>query len=510
MQGGLAIPQGAELWLLARGAPGAIDAAPLHPAAGSPLALVLPGGARAVLPAEPPEPGTLRAWLAESGLGQPGIEAGRGMGVAPGSALALGAAAPVLRNAGSDEALALRVTPLTLAVLPAQTARQPVAVMLAGRSALPVALPEGGKRLQVDLAAGTAAIAGWQGADAVTAWAGAAPASRTMQGGWTEALLVNTGPGPAPVALSFVPAPAEAPLRAGTVEKRFFGAAGAFDRAVEAGTGARLMLAGNAEATVAFADGRVRRGRAIALDGPARAVVSHGAGPLAVWIEADGIASWPVVAARPVSPPERLTLSGPAMALRLSPDAPVLLHATTTAPVLLALVQGDLQQGAAATPELFPAGAELHRALAAGPAELRLYSPHDGPLSGTLELSVQPVTPIGEGLGATVTVAPGGSAVFGFELAKAATIGVGVRAEPDDAAVRVLDSAGRVLGEGVAQLRTLKPGRYLLEARVPPPAATTLLRPAVIGITPRGSGPPPEVARHYLELVGLAPQGDAP
>lgn len=140
---------------------------------------------------------------------------------------------------------------------------------------------------------------------------------------------------------------------------------------------------------------------------------------------------------------------------------------------------------------------------------MRLYSPHDGPLAGTLELSAQPVTPISEGLGPTVTVAPGGGAVFGFRLARAATIGVGVRAEPDDAAVRVLDAAGAVRGEGVAQLRALPAGSYLLEARVPPGAATTILRPAVIGITPRGSGPPAEVARHYLELVGLAPQGDA-
>ena len=427
------------------------------------------------------------------------------MGVAPGSALALGAVPPVIRNAGSDEALALRVTPLGLTLLPVQTTQLPASAMLDAHTALPLRLPAGDKRLQLDLAPGTAAIAGWQANDAVTAWAGATAISRTLQGAWTEALLVNTGSAPAPVGLSWVPSPPQAALREGGLEKRFFGAAGGFERVVQAGGGARLVLAGDAEAVVSFADGRIRRGRSVALDGPARAVISHGIGPLAVWIETEGSSPWPQLAARAVTPPERIALSGPAMALSLAPDLPVLLHATTTAPVLLALVQG----GGPATPELFPAGAELHRALAAGPAELRLYSPHDGPLSGTLELSAQPVTPISEGLGPTVTVAPGGSAAFGFTLAKAATIGIGVRAEPDDAAVRVLDAAGKVLGEGVAQLRSLPAGHYLLEARVPPDAATTLLRPAVIGITPRGSGPPPDVARHYLELVGLAPQGDA-
>ena len=85
--------------------------------------------------------------------------------------------------------------------------------------------------------------------------------------------------------------------------------------------------------------GTVRRGRSIALDGPGRAVIAHGIGPLAVWIEADGMSPWPQPAAQAVDAPVRLAMSGPAMALRLSPDSPVLLHATTTAPVLLALAQ---------------------------------------------------------------------------------------------------------------------------------------------------------------------------
>ena len=44
--------------------------------------------------------------------------------------------------------------------------------------------------------------------------------------------------------------------------------------------------------------------------------------------------------------------------------------------------------------------------LGAGAAELRLYPPSDGPLTGSLTLSAEPVTPIGEGLGTPVSVAP--------------------------------------------------------------------------------------------------------
>jgi hypothetical protein len=45
----------------------------------------------------------------------------------------------------------------------------------AQRGATP--LVAGGKRLRLNLPAGAAAVAGWQAADAVTAWTGGTPAS---------------------------------------------------------------------------------------------------------------------------------------------------------------------------------------------------------------------------------------------------------------------------------------------------------------------------------------------
>jgi hypothetical protein len=177
------------------------------------------------------------------------------------------------------------------------------------------------------------------------------------------------------------------------------------------------------------------------------------------------------------------------------------LHARTTAPVILALDQ----VGRAGLPSLFPAGAEFNRYLTAGAAQLRLISPHDGPLGGSLDLSATPVIPTGEGLGDAVAVAPGGTALFAFEVAQNGAIGVGIRADPDRATVRLLSGDGAALGEGVAMLRRLTPGHYLIEARVPPDGETTLVRPAVIGIAPRAKVPPAEVARHYLELVGMVP-----
>ena len=393
------------------------------------------------------------------------------------------------------------LTRLELATLPGRTLDAPLQVTLPPGSALPVTLPAGDKVVQLDLGAGVAAFAG-----GAAAWAGGAPLSRTMHGGWTALLLVNLGSTPAPVGLLWQ-SQAAVSLTPGEVSKRFFGAAGSFETAFVAPAGAHVIVAGAAATLTAIgADGTVRRGRDVAVSGAGRVVVEHAVGPVALWIAADGVSPWPQAAAQAVRLPAHLPLTGEAMALTLNQPAASLLHVSTTAPVLAALVQA----GRTDAPRLFPAGAELHVMLAAGPAELRLYSPTDGPLTGSVAVSAEPVIAVSEGLGAPVSVAPGGTAAFGFSLAKPATIGVGVRADPDRAVVRLLDASGAVKGQGVAQLQTLPAGSYVIEAHVPPGAPTTVLRPAVIGITPRGNGPPPEVVQQYLELVGMKPQGTSP
>jgi hypothetical protein len=490
-----------DAWLVAREAL-SLAAGSAIPAAGVPVALSLPGGLRAPLPAVAAATGHVLLWKAESGIGQPGL--GGGMDVAAGSALAIGAPNLGLGRADGDDGLRLRLTRLEPALSPEKPLTEPLHVLLPPGTALPVTLPAGAKHLALDLPAGLAAIAGWKSADAAIAWSGAASLSRSLAGDWTEVLLVNTGASPAPASLSWQMQPAEPALRPGVILKRFFGAAGSLELPLEAQAGARVAAAGPVSMTLIEADGSVLRGRTLKPRGPGRLVLRHGVGAMAVWVETDAVSPWPSATAQPTTMPAHLAMSGAAMALGLTQDRPVLLHATTTAPVLIGLHRA----GASDTPQLFAAGAAFNRLLPAGDSELRLFSPQDGPLSGMLDLAVEPVIPIVEGVGAPVSVAPGGAVLFGFTLARAATIGVGVRADPDRATVRLLDETGRLLGQGVAQLRQLAAGRYLVEAQVPPGAPSTLIRPAIIGITPRGDGPPPDVAQTYLAMVGMKPSGD--
>jgi hypothetical protein len=369
--------------------------------------------------------------------------------------------------------------------------------LLGSRTAQPVSLRPGAKKIEINLSAGAGALL--DGGDRpITVWGGHEAVTRTLEGTWTSVTLLNTAENSAAVSLAIAPAQGDGKVVADKVLKRFFGAAGSLSLRVEARAGDRVVIAG-ATATFVADSGSVVRGTSLALSGPGELTVDHEAGLVVAWIERGGASPWAVAAARPLVAPQSVKLDGQAMRFSLKQDAPVLLHARTTAPVILSLAQGS------GTPEilLYPAGAALHRYVGAGDAELRVYSPHDGPLAGSLELTATPVVRVAEGLGEARAVAPGATALFGFEVSRAGPVGVGIRSEPDRATVRLLDATGKQLGEGVAQLHRLEPGRYLVEARVPANGRTTTIRPAIIGISPPPAGPPPEVTLQYLEMVGL-------
>jgi len=485
-QGGLLVPQGNDLWLI-----GPRHAAPrlaLVPA-GTPLTLTLDADARAALPVQN---AALTAWVAEA-PGQPGLQGGHGMGLAEDSSVALteaGATATVW-NAGADDVLRVNLHPVALRL--SDAALPPAA--LAPASAVVVDLPESALRLHLDLPPGAAAVAGWPEPGAVTAWAGRGAISRTIEGSWHRLLLVNTGAAPAPVTLGWDRVDQPAALTPDAAVKRFFGAAGSLDLRVAAQAGQTLNVAGATDATFLGDNGAVARGPRLRLAGPGRLVVTHGPGLVAAWLEGAGAHPWPMPAPVAAVLPSTIALAGTAMRLALAPAAPALVRLRSTAPLILAVND--------AAPMLFAAGVAESFYLPAGGASLTLISPQDGPLTGSLALTASPVLKAVEGLGAAVTVAPGDSVAFGFALTAPARIGVGVRAQPDQAELRLLDAHGSTLATGAAMLRDLPAGDYVLQARVPQDGTTTIIRPALVGLVPRPNGPPPETIAYYRALAGL-------
>ncbi|AVA26356.1 MULTISPECIES: lysozyme inhibitor LprI family protein [unclassified Rhizobium] len=495
---GLFAPQSDHLWLVSRAA-GHVQVSPAQTDAE--IALTLAPGDQAVVPATPPLPGKVRLWRADSAFGQPGLTAGRGMGVSLNSAVALADNRDLrVWNAASDESLQMRLRPIDAAELEVVQLNGTYTATIPALSARPVKLTNGVKRLTLDLAPGIAVVSAPSTTQLLNVWSGAAPLSRSIATSVEEIWLVNLTNDAASARVSLSPGQAVT-LGNDQIKRRFFGTVGSEEIAVDAMKGDVLNVSGGA-ATFVGADGRVLRGDHIPVSGPGQLIVDHNAGLVALWLERGGESPWPKPEPKTTTLPQSVTLEGEAMAFRLDPDPPIVLDVSTDAPVIVGLEQNghrDLQ--------LFPTGAEFHRYLAAGEAVLTLYSTHEGPLSGSLDMTATPVVPVNDGVGAPVVLAPGATALFGFEVKNSGNIGVGLRSDPDLAIGHLLDAKGQVLGEGVNQLKQLAAGYYLLEARAPADAPTLVVRPSVVGLSPPPAGPPPEIINDYLQRAGLKPTG---
>ncbi|QGM98173.1 hypothetical protein [Methylocystis parvus] len=488
---GALAPQAQALWLLTRDCK-----AKAHVAAfewlGQEVALDIGEGERAFLPPLGAPRGKTRLWLARSTFAQPAIDAGKGMGVAQGAALALASdAAPQLWNADGSAAMRATLSAIDVETRPAVGGGALYAGLVLPMSALPIDLEKSGAPLALDLAGGLAAFTDKQGV-----FGDGAAVSRVLNGASDRVLLVNMTETPLPARIART---TDAPLAltTKTALKRFFGVAGQIALPIDAQKDDRLIVFG-ADATVVSQSGRIQRGRDLTLDGPGDVTLDYKPGLVAAWIERGGAAPWPQSAARAATAPQRVALEGAAMRFAVKRDAPVMLTASSGAPALVSFTQNGKRETFA-----YPAGVEFRHYMAAGDATLDIYAPHDGALSGALDIAAQKVIEAHEGVNDAIAVAPGASALFSFETKRNGDIGVGVRAEPDRVSARLLDASGKTLGEGLGQVMKLAPGRYFLEARVPADATATTIRAAIVGVSPPPASPPEEVVADLLDKAGM-------
>ena len=311
-------------------------------------------------------------------------------------------------------------------------------------TAQPVTLATGDAPLALELPAEVAAFAAPGEASDLAIYGGASPLAATYHGAPPSGggfWLVNLSNTPAPVLAA--PAPGKRETASTThALKGFFGAAGEIVVPVDGAKGDRLVSLGG-ETRFVSRDGAVSSGAAIEIDGPGVALLDHPPGLAALWLERAGKGPWPAVAAKPLSPPGHVALEGLAASFALHQNEAVLLTARADAPAIVAFTQNGQRDVRA-----FPSGVELRRLMIAGDATLEVYSPHDGPLTGGLDVFTSPVVEAHEGVNDAVTLAPGAAALFAFETKREAEIGLGLRAEPDRATLRLLRADGQPLGEG--------------------------------------------------------------
>jgi len=506
------IPQDRRLWLLKPvAADETLTLAPVVPTGTATARLTVPAGRSAYLPAAATDKDQIAFWHVESHSGQPGIDAGHGMGVAADrSAVALAGSAQdvrLWRADATDEALsvALRRRDLRLAAL--ETAPLGTGgVQLAAGEARRLRLPAGHKRLRLDLPAQTAAVLGWGDVRPLTLWTGDRALGFGLDPDAETLLLANLGESSAPVSWSLAPSlVAPTRLAPGALFRRFEPTAGVLLLQAEGQAGLELIARGRGVSVTALnADGSVRRGDQIPLAGPAHVLLEHGPGLLAAWLAGEGSDPWPRVPVEPVPVPSVFALRGPAQVLQVDFDHPVMLYGRSSGPLLA----GVRRDGRAASPALYPEGARFAYNLPAGRSELWVMAAQEGDLAGVLELQASAVQPLGEGLGQPFLLAPGGARLFGFQVTRAGPVGIGVQATPDVVTSRLLGERGELIGEGAVQMPRLTAGRYVLEVTAPTTGSPVQIRPAVVGLEPPAAGPPPAIRRQFQAwLDARNPQG---
>ena len=379
-------------------------------------------------------------------------------------------------------------------------------------------LPRGDKRLRLSLGQGLAAALVRGGRTESARDAGGGTLEETAETDAEILLLVNAGIAPSPWAVEILQledherAAAVTPA-APRIER--FSAAGTERIAIapEEGRGSalRLRTTGTAgAATYLAADGRILAGSSFPVGTGGDLLLPHGQSIAAAWIERPGDKASGLWGDAPA--PRDLAIGAAGVQRLLGKTAG--LTVKVSAPSILRLGADDalvvvIRRPAGPAEEFVQLqAAPLDLLLAPGTTSLWLRTAAGSELHGSAEILSAAVTPIGEGLGPELLLAPGTAHYFSFTIERQGTLGIGVRAVPDSATCHLLDAAGKAIGDGIVQMPNLAPGAYLLAVRAPADGGPVTVRPALAGITPPGSGPPEDVVRRYLRLGAGEPENE--
>ncbi len=264
-----------------------------------------------------------------------------------------------------------------------------------------------------------------------------------------------------------------------------------------------LHIRGAAESSTFIGNnGQVLRGsNFIVPAGTAILEIVHKSGMLLCWLdrpgkEAQGL--WPaapdLTRTESIDLPATRKLRGGAAAFQIKLSSPALLHVRMASPSvsLLRRASGETET------EVHQDHTLMDAYLPTGTSQLFLRSIGGGSLAASAEFTGNPVTPIGEGLGPEVLLAPGASRLFSFEVKQEGPVGIGVRASSDVIETELLTGNGKSMGKGTVQKFDLKPGIYLLSLQAPEQGTPVRARPAVVGIVQPSTGPPEDEIRKYL------------
>ncbi len=416
-------------------------------------------------------------------------------------AVKLWAASPV------DEPFEVRLLQISFPAPESASAKEGLHGAIAGKKARVYELPNGKKRMRISLS--EALVAALQKDDAVASvhWAEGNAFTETFETDADRLLLLHMREEEDHFAIELSPLIADVSTRAlaiGVPFEEVMLNSGRLRLSVDAGeTRIKRTLHVRGAKKALFTDklGNVIPGNDMDIDERNGVlIIDHGPGPLLAWLDRPGeeAADLWALTKKPdrtsITLPALLPLDGKSHAYRIDAGKPVMLHVRSATPLATYLDRGDKTPDV----EVHSRGVMLDAYLPRGSGEVRLRALNGGRMSGQVSISGSPVLPTDEGLGPEVLLAAGATRLFSFTVREESMIGAGVKADSDAVDMEILNSAGAVLGRGVAQMLRLKPGVYLMKLHAFDTGRPVKAQPALVGLKTPDTGPPPDEITKYL------------
>ena len=271
---------------------------------------------------------------------------------------------------------------------------------------------------------------------------------------------------------------------------------GSVRMAVAASPGATLHIRG-AQGEFLRADGAVfwlENGDTAAVEAGGTLVLRHAVGPMLAWVaDARRPGPWPLGADIEGSRlrPGHLELYGPPQRFEMGFPDGRMLHIRLTGNVVLRA------ESQAMTHVLLEGTHDIW--VPDGSVSLTVRGLAGTALAGAIQVGASAPETLTEGIGEPTLLGPGDTRLYRFETTRKAAVGIGVRANADRVRTTVYDMKGTVIAQGGSVMPELDAGTWLLALHLPADAAPVEARPALIGVAPRGDGPPPSTIRTYVE-----------
>ncbi|MCP3688221.1 MAG: hypothetical protein GY784_07395, partial [Gammaproteobacteria bacterium] len=241
--------------------------------------------------------------------------------------------------------------------------------------------------------------------------------------------------------------------------------------------------------------GQVFRGKQVPISGDVLVNVSHGVGLVSVWINHNADFT-DTISGNNQPLPAQIKLTGRQQTIVFERDKAGFISLQAATPVIARIRRNGLQDQVS----VFDSGLKTTLFLPKGKSQLQLESTTEQALASLLNLTEIAQAELNEGLGNPVSLLPGDTRVYRLNISKPQDIGIGVHAAVDVAQLYLFDQHGALLGEGVSQKHKLTRGHYYLMIELPPQAGSSVdIRPAIVGLESRDTGPSKEIMLDYQQ-----------